>query len=70
MGNVYVYIYWKILLCFCPCFSKKSAFSWFVTIIIGLMIRSDMFGSTSVIRDLFLDSTLYNSMMHFFRADS
>ena len=60
----------KILLCFCPCFSMKAAFTWFVTIIVGFMIRSDMFGSTSVIRDLFLDSALYNSKMHFFRADS
>lgn len=34
------------------------------------MVRSDMLGITSVIRDLSLDPTLYNSMMHFFRADS
>ena len=45
----------NILLCFRPCFSRKSAFGWFVTIIVDLMVRSDMLGITSVIRDLALD---------------
>ena len=60
----------KILLCFRPCFSRNAAFGWAVTIIVGLMVRSDMLGVTSVIRDLSLDPALYNSMMHLFRADS
>lgn len=59
-----------ILLCFRPCFSRKAAFSWFVTIIVGFIVRSDVLGITSVIRDLALDPALYNSMEHFFRADS
>lgn len=59
-----------ILLCFRPCFSRKAAFGWFVTIIVGFMIRSDMLGITSVIRDLSLDPMGYNSMGHFFRAGS
>ena len=41
-----------------------------MAIIVGLMIRSDMLGITSVIRDLALNPALYNSMEHFFRADS
>ena len=60
----------NILLCFRPCFSRKAAFSWFVTIIVGFMVRSDMLGITSVIRDLALNPALYNNMEHFFRADS
>ena len=60
----------NILLCFRPCFSRKSAFGWFVTIIVGLMVRSDMLGITSVICDLVLDPALYSSMGHFFRADA
>lgn len=59
-----------ILSCFRPCFSRKAAFAWFVTIVVGFMIRSDTLGVTSVIRDLALDPALYNSMVHFFRADS
>ena len=34
------------------------------------MVRSDMLGITSVIRDPALNPALYNSMEHFFRADS
>ncbi len=60
----------NILLCFRTCFSRKSSFSWSVTIIVGFMVRSDMLGIASVIRDLALDPALYNSMDHFFRADS
>lgn len=60
----------EILLCFYPYFSRKAAFGWFVTIIVGFMVRSDVLGFTPVSRDLVLDPALYNNMEHFFRADS
>lgn len=60
----------KILCCFESCFSRKAAFRWFVTITIGLMLRSDQLGITSVIRDLALSPDCYLSMLHFFRASS
>lgn len=60
----------EILSCFRPCFSRKAAFGCFATIIIGLMVRSDSLGITSIIRDLALDPSLYHCMGHFFRADS
>ena len=61
----------EIVLChFESCFSRKAAFRWFVTIIIGLMLRSDKLGVTSVIRDLALSPGCYDSMLHFFRASS
>ena len=60
----------KFLLFFESCFSRKSAFKWFVTIIIGLMLRSDKLGLTSIIRDLALSPDCYISMLHFFRASS
>lgn len=59
-----------ILLCFRTCFSKKASFGWFVTVTAGFMVRSDMPDITSVIRDPTLTPTLYNSIEHFFRADS
>ena len=59
----------EILLCFHPCFSRKAAFGWFAIIITGLTARSDFLGITSIIRDFVLNPALYNSMMHFFRAD-
>lgn len=60
----------KILCCFESCFSRKAAFRWFVTITIGLMLRSDKLGVTSIIRDLALSPDCYLSMLHFFRASS
>lgn len=55
---------------FKSCFSRQSSFQWFVVIIVGLMIRSDKLGTTSVIRDLALNPKLYETMNHFFRASS
>ena len=60
----------NILCCFESCFSRKAAFNWFVAITIGLMLRSDQLGVTSVIRDLALSPGCYDSMLHFFRASS
>lgn len=60
----------KILNNFKSCFSRQSAFQWFVVIIVGLMIRSDKLGTTSIIRDLALNPKLYETMNHFFRASS
>lgn len=45
------------------CFSRKAAFHWFVTITLGLMLRSDKLGVTSVIRDLALRPDCYVSML-------
>lgn len=42
----------KILANFKGCFSRQASFNWFVIIIIGLMLRSDSLGLTSIIRDL------------------
>ena len=58
-----------ILLCFRTCFSRKASFSWFVIVIVGFMIRSNMLGITFVICNLALNPARYNSMEHFFRAD-
>ena len=59
----------EIVLCrFESCFSRKAAFRWFVTITVGLMLRSDKLGVTSVIRDLALSPDCYDSMIHFFRS--
>ena len=60
----------NILCSFESCFSRKAAFRWFVAITIGLMLRSDKLGVTSIIRDLALNPGCYDSMLHFFRASS
>ena len=58
------------MLSFYACFSRTAFFEWFVTIVVGLMLRSDCLGLTSIIRDLALMPSLYPSLEHFFRASS
>ncbi|WP_243156085.1 hypothetical protein [Clostridium sp. C2-6-12] len=48
----------------------QASFNWFVIIIIGLMLRSDSFGLTSIIRDLNLSHSSYATLIHFFHASS
>lgn len=59
----------EILNEFRDCFSRKASYQWFVIIVIGIMIRSDKAGLTSVIRDLGIAPELYTTMVHFFRSD-
>ena len=51
-------------------FSHKAAYGWLIVLVIGLMIRTDKLGVTSVVRDLALRPECYESMMRFFRAGS
>ena len=51
----------NVLCRFESCFSRKAAFRWFVAITLGLMLRSDKLGLTSVIRDLALSPSSYDS---------
>lgn len=57
-----------ILCTFRSCFSRNAAFKWFVIVTVGLMLRSDKLGLTSVIRDLSLRTDRYECMIHFFRS--
>ncbi len=60
----------KILCTFKSCFSRNAAFKWSVIVTVGLMLRSDKLGLTSVIRDLSLRTDCYECMIHFFRSRS
>ena len=55
---------------FGSCFSREAAYQWFVILVVGLMIRDDHLGVTSVIRDLGLRPECYETMMHFFRSSA
>ena len=55
---------------FRPCFSRQASFEWFSLILIGLLIRCDHLGLTSVVRWLFLQPENYDLILHFFRASS
>jgi hypothetical protein len=60
----------EILANFREYFSRQASFNWFVIIIIGLMLRSDSLGLTSIIRDLNLSHSSYATLIHFFHASS
>lgn len=51
-------------------FRRAAAFKWFVVCVIGMMLRSDKLGVTSIIRDLALAPRLYESLIHFFRSSA
>jgi len=65
---------WKFindsLMGFEGCFSRKASHKWFVVVIIGLMIRQDHLGVTSIVRTLMINPQFYECLIHFFRADS
>ena len=52
---------------FRSCFSRERTFGWFLIIVIGIIIRSDHLGVTSVMRDLWLGCD-YMTLMGFFRS--
>lgn len=55
---------------FRKCFSREATFQWFVVLLIGMMLRSDYLGVTSVVRELCLDPKIYETMLHFFRSEA
>ena len=55
---------------FRECFSREAAYKWFVIIVMGLMVRSDHLGVTSIIRELCIEPKQYENMLHFFRSSS
>jgi hypothetical protein len=50
-------------------FSRRTTFCWFVIILLGLMLRSDHLGISSIVRELSLAAGAYTAMLHFFRSE-
>lgn len=48
----------------------SAAFHWFIITVVGLMLRSDQLGVTSVVRDLALQPRYYESLIYFFRSSA
>lgn len=49
-------------------FNRASTHRWFVVIIIALMVGQEHMGVTSIIRELCLEPSYYDSLLHFFRS--
>ena len=60
----------RILSSFRPCFTRMAAFSWFVTVVFGFIVRIDLCGASSFVRWLSIKPVLYTAMLSFFRASS
>jgi len=58
----------RILEEFRGCFSRRTTFQWFVLAVIGLCIRTDYYGVTSIVRCLNLEGRCYAKLLHFFRS--
>jgi hypothetical protein len=52
------------------CFKRKEAFSWFVVIVAGMLVRTNLRGVSSIVGCLNLDSCHYESMIWFFRSSA
>jgi len=54
---------------FRECFSREATFKWFVIVIVGMILRCDNLGVTSIIRSLSL-KPIYEPLIRFFRSDA
>jgi hypothetical protein len=53
-----------------PAFSRKAAYSWFVVVFVGFIMRNDTFGVTSIVRALSLPASSYPCLLHFFHSSA
>lgn len=51
-----------------PAFSRKATFFWFCVALMGLILRSDALGVTSIVRALLLPASAYLSLLNFFHS--
>jgi hypothetical protein len=58
----------KILMSFRKSFARYASFQWFIVVVIGLIIVQDGYGVTSIIRELFINPSHYENLLHFFRS--
>jgi hypothetical protein len=65
-----IFYFQKLLLFTRPAFSRNAAFCWFVISVVGLTMRSDTYGVSSIIRVLFLTPHCYTSLLHFFHSSA
>jgi hypothetical protein len=53
-----------------PAFSRGVTFMWFATVVVGMMVRSDLLGVTSIIRALNLRPKLYDPLRKHFHSSA
>ena len=61
---------WRAIQSLRPAFSRGVTFMWFATVVVGLMVRSDLLGVTSIIRALNLRPKLYDPLRKHFHSSA
>lgn len=61
---------WNTLVLLRPAFNRTRTFLWFVTCVIGLIVRKDLAGVTSIVRALGLRSMYYDRLLDFFHSNA
>lgn len=56
------------LLYFRPCFSREATFNWFVVAFVGIILREDTLGVTSIVRALMLSPQQYPLILAHFHS--
>lgn len=51
-----------------PAFSRQATFHWFAIVFVGLLVRTDTLGVSSIVRALFLSPESYLCLLHFFHS--
>jgi hypothetical protein len=51
-----------------PAFSRRATYGWFVVVFVGLILRSDTYGVSSIVRALALSPEHYPCLLHFFHS--
>jgi hypothetical protein len=63
-------VLWDNLSFLRPAFNRKRTFLWFTTCIIGIIVRKDMAGVTSIVRSLGLRCEFYDRLLDFFHSNA
>ena len=59
---------WNAILPLREAFSREVTFLWFATAVIGMMVRTDLLGVTSIVRALNLQPGYYDPLVKFFQS--
>jgi len=51
-----------------PAFSRRATYGWFVVVFVGLILRSDTYGVSSIVRAMALAPENYTCLLHFFHS--
>ena len=62
--------WWNAIQLLRPAFSRLVSFMWFVTIVAGLTVRTDLRGATSIVRALNLRRGHYTSLIKHFHSSA